>query len=232
MILPESIDPANKALELPWYSTAARAWAGRAWAILAPSLSYSESDSEVERTEAALHLVALATLFADFSDLAFGEANDTEPGWIASKLDMEPVLVGILAERAGAAGELEHEGPDWEADECLHSWCATHLVQRWRSKTLERLVAGLGGQRQLYASLTEVWLADEGRLEVDEDDPESGPVDVKRLDWGLVDVYTPGEWCYENQTDMSRDRAESMDMPLRVASWIKAGCPWLGVEWE
>jgi len=228
------IRPDAQGVRWPWHQPAARTWARWCWRRLRPDPK--EDLFGADLTHAAVRLLALASLYADFDQLVCDSFWGFDLEQAAGALGVSHSLVGALAANECDVEEvlLEHEGFT-EGREAEGVFLEI-LVRARRLGVVEELRSALGGARMLYVSLDSLGRrlgTIGGSLWCGEDEPERP--DPTQMQWDLIPVYVELHWPTAGQGNgylPTRMEMMSIDAEDRLASWVHAGCPWLGPRWD
>jgi hypothetical protein len=141
-------DELQPALDLSysvWDEEEKRAWARKAWSLLAQA-KFTQYVTGVERAEVIVRFLALTGIFADFYKIAFQDGFEPDYVELAESLDLAPLKVGQLIGRDADCDE----GQD---DSELYSDALRHLANEARDEVCRALIKGFGNAPQLFISL-------------------------------------------------------------------------------
>jgi hypothetical protein len=199
-------------------------------------MPFDQASSEFALTEPALMLLALGSLYADFAQLARDSYWDFEMYEAARHPGLSNTLLGMLAERESDTARLISDNDGFDYEDGPEPVFLEALVRARRTTLVERLQSGFGGARMLFLSLLSVA---KRRAEFDgypwREAEDEEPPDPRQLRWDLVPVYVQIEWPCDSESDgylPARSFVMDIVFPDRLASWIHAGCRWLGPNWE
>lgn len=115
-------------------------WVKGQWQTLADA-GLTRYGSELERCEAAIRLMILASIYRDWCAVAWSEFHDDEPVEWASLLNIHPFYVGCLV---GRSDDVEDDAEDFLAS------ALSLLIESGRRGVLDALQQSLGGPLRLF----------------------------------------------------------------------------------
>jgi hypothetical protein len=130
-----------------WRGEGELKWARECWGHLT-AVGLTRDSTIVERTETLLRLVALASIYQEFSGLAWDEDSETPLDYLAEDLDIDAVALGLLA---AAASEGEFDDVEDEVE--LRAAALQVAVDAQRASLFTCLSDAYGSSVALYSRM-------------------------------------------------------------------------------
>ncbi len=177
-------------------------WAESAWQALT-SRGLTAYDNLLGRYRGLIRLMVLATLYHEFSHLAWGEEARPEYGSWAYDLGLQDFRLGQLAGPDLAVGDETN-------DEILVEEALAAMVEEERMAVVAALTEEAGGRLGLFASM---WMTGETDVREEEgrhgEEGQDGEADLFHLDQSILD----------------RLRSEATPDMMPAFEWVTDGLP-------
>jgi hypothetical protein len=136
-------------------------WAERSWGYLTKA-GLVNGGSELHRVRAYIRLLVLASLYRDWCELVWDEAQDDEPWFWLNAVGVNPVYIGQLA---GPKVKLSKD------QQCSLDEAVSTLMRRERPAVVNALFAGFGSAEDLFVAL---WRSNQYPDDDTQDDDDEG----------------------------------------------------------
>ncbi len=244
----ESVRPTNESVDWPWRGKACRADARWRWRHVLRAVDLGDYSNQIELTEAAIMLLSLACFYEDLRQVLDDSWWNFEFGPSARKLEVSESVITLMATECCDRADLMQRVSELDFDGDPFEPVLEALLRSRRSRLIDLLRSAAGGDRMLFVQLYAMHTYRKPKpapqaekrppasdpdcddnLDPDADEEEWRP-DPKVMDWGLVPAYIDLDWSSEYGPP-DRDSVMEYDDDDRLASWVHAGCPWVGPGW-
>lgn len=123
-------------------------WAKDAWQILADA-GLASYEGELDRHRAILRFLALAGIYSDWCDVAWGEYSEPQYGYWSEYLDISAFRMGQLI------GVEDDDGSEESDNASLVADALGRLADAARPEVVRALLAHFGNESGLFLSLAQ-----------------------------------------------------------------------------